>query len=131
MKSLFIWTIFSFNTSFKKINIQNVENCEKNFKVLKNCDVCREDCRNGACVKLSIVIYHIRTVHEGRFNQCAVCSKKYYIEGRLRVRYHKRTVHEIKFTTVMCAGRSTEVKKTLEVICGLFIELKCLDWIIH
>ena len=58
-------------------------------------------------------------------------SNIYDIEGRLRVRFHKRTVHEIKFTTVMCAGRSTEVKKTLEVICGLFIELKCLDWIIH
>ena len=38
MKPVFIWTIFSFNTSLKNINIQSVENCEENFKVLKNCE---------------------------------------------------------------------------------------------
>ena len=73
--------------------------------------MCRKDYRSKGGL-----IYHIRTVHKGRFNQCAMCSKKYDIIGRLRVRYHKRTVHEVKFITVMGAGRSTEVKKTLEVI---------------
>ena len=60
MKSVFIWTIFSFNTSLKK-HIQSVENCEENFKVLKNCDVSMEDCRNGECVELLLVMCAGRT----------------------------------------------------------------------
>ena len=61
MKSVFICTIFSFNTSLKNVNIQSVENCEENFKVLKNCDVSMEDCRNGECVELLLVMCAGRT----------------------------------------------------------------------
>ena len=35
MKSVFIWTIFSFNTSLKNVYIQSVENCEEDFKVFR------------------------------------------------------------------------------------------------
>ena len=72
MKSVFICTIFSFNTSLKNVNIQCVENCEENFKfkVLKKCDVSMEDCRNGECVELLLVMCAGRTT-EVLYKDCS------------------------------------------------------------
>ena len=70
MKPVFIWTIFSFNTSLKNVNIQSVEIVRKILKVLKNCDVSMEDCRNGECVELLLVMCAGRTT-EVLYKDCS------------------------------------------------------------